>query len=534
MANIAVVPLTEQLINAMARSTGDYSSLHMNSEFARRTRYRQRIVHGMLPIALAYMLYTNGRANRLQLCLEKLVCRFTGALCINDEIMFSFSDGSSEDQILFEIRNVRDQSVATSGQFFFRVSERVAQESDAPTLFQQPLAEQVLMPTEVLAGREESLTFTATRACMQAWIALLPESLQDRFGSGDADENFNAALAVSTLIGMRLPGRFATFMDLTTQFDADITHGDSVSLRATVASAPSATNRTRLALSWICNGIEIGRGQANTLVNPVNTSSPSSAALRQTMSLGIEGKVALVTGSSRGIGEVTARLLAMHGAKTVVHYYNGQTDALAVVDDIHKNGGSAIAVQGDLRKADDIARMFKEIHAAFGGVDILVNNAVSKFAPNNLLAVSANDYLEELNVSLFGMHECCRLALPHMQEQQWGKIVNLGTIATEEPVSGQSVYIAVKSAVGGYTRSLATEFAQHNIQANMVVPRMTDTSLIASLPRSLVDKLAEESVAGRLLEPLEVAKVIAFLASDWSNPISGQRIVLNQGEIPFL
>ena len=129
---------------------------------------------------------------------------------------------------------------------------------------------------------------------------------------------------------------------------------------------------------------------------------------------------------------------------------------------------------------------------------------------------------------------CCRLALPHMRRQRWGKIVNMGTIATELPVASQNKYITAKSAIVGYTRSLATEVAVDNIQVNLVAPSMTETSLIASLPAALVKRLAEDSADRALLAPIEVAKVVLFLVSNWSTSVSGQQVVLAKGAPPFL
>jgi NAD(P)-dependent dehydrogenase (short-subunit alcohol dehydrogenase family) len=246
------------------------------------------------------------------------------------------------------------------------------------------------------------------------------------------------------------------------------------------------------------------------------------------------GRVALVTGASRGIGEATAKLLAMNGAKVVVHYFRGRQSAQEIVEDIRSEGGVAIACGADLGAEAEILNMFGEAEAALGGIDILVNNAVAEFSPQPFEELSASDYLRELDVSLFGTHACCKRALLHMRSQRWGKMINVGSVATELPPSGQNKYITVKSALAGYTRSLASELARDNIQVNMVVPRMTETSLLAALPPALLTKLAEESVTGRLLQPVEVAKAILFLASDWAGAISGQRLVLNHGEPPFL
>jgi 3-oxoacyl-[acyl-carrier protein] reductase len=121
-----------------------------------------------------------------------------------------------------------------------------------------------------------------------------------------------------------------------------------------------------------------------------------------------------------------------------------------------------------------------------------------------------------------------------MRSKRRGKIINLGSIITEVPVSGQNKYITAKSALVGYTRSLAVEVARDNIQVNLVVPGMTETTLIASLSHGHVAKLIDESPTGQLLQPLDVAKAIVFLASDWADSISGQRLVLSRGEAPFL
>ena len=224
----------------------------------------------------------------------------------------------------------------------------------------------------------------------------------------------------------------------------------------------------------------------------------------------------------------------MHGAKVAVHYFAGAKDAAAIVADITAHGGVAVAVGADLRDEDQIAVMFDAAHKQLGNVDILVNNAIGDFTPKPLMELSAPDYLRAFDVSLFGMHACCKRVLPHMRQQRWGKIVNVGSIATDVPVAGQNKYITAKAAVEGYTRSLAVEVAADNIQVNMVVPAMTDTSLLASLPAALVSRLASEAPAGRLLQPIEVAQAIVLLASDWLAGMSGQRLVLNQGAPPFI
>jgi 3-oxoacyl-[acyl-carrier protein] reductase len=224
----------------------------------------------------------------------------------------------------------------------------------------------------------------------------------------------------------------------------------------------------------------------------------------------------------------------MSGARVAVHYFRGREDAAAIVGDITDNGGLAMPVEADLTDQTAVEKMFADIETGFGPVDILVNNAVGDFSPKPVEELNTSDYLGELNVSLFGMHTCCRLALPHMRRRRWGKIVNMGTVATELPVTSQNRYITAKSAVVGYTRSLAVEVAADNIQVNLVAPGMTETSLIAALPAALVKRLAEDSPGGALLAPIDVAKIVLFLVSNWAASISGQQILLTKGSPPFL
>jgi 3-oxoacyl-[acyl-carrier protein] reductase len=279
----------------------------------------------------------------------------------------------------------------------------------------------------------------------------------------------------------------------------------------------------------------VATGRAGSLVTakPVETISCSEVRERF-VDLGLTDRVALVVGGSRGIGAATAKHLAMLGARVAVHYFRGERDALQIVDDIVAQGGRAMAVAADVRDDAHVASMLAQISERWGDVDILVNCAVNDFLPKSLLDTDWQDYVAELDVSLKGMHQVCRRVIPAMQQKHAGKIILLSTVATEKPAMGQSKYATIKSALTGYVRSLAMELAADAIQVNLVVPNVTQTSLLASLGENLVQRIGQERPDGRVLEPVEVAQSIAFLASRWSNGISGQRLILNQGESIFL
>lgn len=531
----ATIRMTPELVEAMAISTGDFSSIHMDNEFARLSRYRRRVVHGMLPVALAFMIFEAHKSDAVMLdYLSKLSARFHNPIFIDDELRVTLEYDSIQKIVNFEVRRTSDNSIATLGWFAFGELKTLRSNQGPQKLFTKNLTQNSLLPHEIVEGVEDSLDFIASDSCTIAWLAHLPKDVRAKFGEGLVDPNFSLALTVSTLIGMRLPGRFGTFIDLHANFFESTRNGDSINLSGKVKNISSATNRVKLLLSWSNNNCEVGSGCATAMVIPIQFSSIPMSSVQAASSFGVAGRVALITGASRGIGEATAKLLALLGVRVVVHYLHGKKDAENIVKDIKIHGGDAFSVRADLNCISDIDFMFDFVEMNFGKVDILINNAVMQFIPKPIESTSRADFLNELDVTLFGMHQCCIKAIPHMKAQSWGKIINLGTVATENPVSGQNVYISSKSAVIGYTRSLAVELASSNIQVNMVMPKMTKTSLLNSIPLSLINKITNETITGRLLEPLEVAKVIAFLVSEWSNPIVGQRIVLNQGEVPYL
>jgi 3-oxoacyl-[acyl-carrier protein] reductase len=535
--------LRHDVVDAFAALTGDRSSIHMDAEFARRTRFRRPIAHGLLPVS-CLLLRAMLEREQGACWLQQISCRFLSPAYIGDTLELILSDREIGDGLVsyrFDVLNADSGSTAAAG------SIKVAQGAPLPGalyagdergLFFEPLKENSFNADELVPGYAETLNFqptpVATRTLHGILNAQQSKSGPD-IGSNPFDLNLIAMLPVSALIGMRLPGRFATFTELNAKFESAVMPNAEMTLHGEVEKVMIASGRVRISLEWIQGMKVVGRGLASAIISPPSPVGISCKSLNATrLATGIMGKVALVTGASRGIGEATAKLLGMHGAKVAVHYFRGPTDAAAIVDDIRENGGTALAVCADLRNEAMVQRMFETVRGGLGEVDILVNNAVGDYSPKPLESLVARDYLEELSVSLFGLHACCKLALPYMRSKRRGKIINLGSIVAEVPVSGQNKYITAKSAVVGYTRSLAVEVARDNIQVNLVVPRMTETTLIASLAQGLVAKLIDESPTGQLLQPLDVAKAIVFLASDWADSISGQKLVLNQGEVPFL
>jgi NAD(P)-dependent dehydrogenase (short-subunit alcohol dehydrogenase family)/acyl dehydratase len=528
------------LVELFAAATGDRSAIHMEVEFARLTRFRRPIVHGMLPV-LAVLRGASSRWQRDALWLRQFSCRFLNPAHAGERLQLTLSVETSADastHFRFSIADAEGNVLITQGEAAFAAGSAGGRPSESVSCLVRPVEERFLEASGVALGLSEAVAFRAAPAGIRELLAALDNHAAVPGGDcpwATFDPNLASLLPASTLIGMRLPGRLATFTEFDAVFDRPIGADSEIELHGSVEKIQPGRNRLRLSLEWKLQDVTVATGSAAAILNP---SAPIGIGCDEIRSrhigTGIEGRVALVTGASRGIGQAIAKLLAMHGAKVAVHYFRGSRDATATVNDIVQHGGIAIPVRGDLRQEPDIEDMFARVREAFGNVDILVNNAVGEFTPKPFKDLVSRDYLDEIEVSLLGLHACCKRAVESMRARRYGKIVNISTIATETPASGQSKYITAKSAVIGYTRSLAAELARENVQVNLVLPRMTDTSLVASLPRAIVDRIASESPNGELLQPIDVAKAVLFLVSDWATPISGQRILLNQGEAPFI
>ncbi len=535
-----LLELTPELVAAFACASGDHSSIHTDPQFARLTRYRRPIVHGMLPVLCLLLQATATRQSRR--AIKSISCQFQAAASVGDRLHLTWKEAAGDEgECVFAITAAGTGAAITTGRVVFTPAPNRPPPTAAAQdeMLARRLEENALSLAGLKPGLTERISFRAGPGPLRKFRAALDESTLNRNGGFEwqlADPSVLALLPVSALVGMRLPGRFATFTEFEAVFQSWPEAGEALwDLEGTVERVTAASQRARLALAWTVGGTPVARGSAALVVGTERPAAITCAAIRNDhLAPGVAGKVALVTGASRGIGEATAKLLAMQGASVIVHYFQGKADAEAIASEIQANGGRALAVGADLRDETEIEALFQRVGSEWGGVDILVNSAVGEFSPRAHHALTAEDFLAEFKVSLFGLHACCQRALPHMRARRWGKIVNFGTVAVDQPVSGQAKYITVKSALVGYTRSLALETAADNIQVNLVIPAMTETTLLASLPPALLNRMAEESAARRLLQPIDVAKTVLFLASDWAGSISGQRIVLNQGEAPFL
>ncbi len=248
------------------------------------------------------------------------------------------------------------------------------------------------------------------------------------------------------------------------------------------------------------------------------------------MSKKLEGKVAVVTGASKGIGAGIAKALAEEGATVVVNYSSSRQDAERVVAQISARAGKAIAVQGDVSKRADIERLFSEVKSRFGRIDILVNNAGGYgFAP--LEEVTEELFHKQFNLNVLGLLLATKEAVKHMGPEG-GSVINIGSVASSILVPNSAVYAATKAAVDAITGVLAKELGPRKIRVNSINPGMIETEGVhtAGFVGSDFQKMVEtQAPLGRMGQPDDIAPTAVYLASSDSKYMTGETLLVSGG-----
>jgi 3-oxoacyl-[acyl-carrier protein] reductase len=245
----------------------------------------------------------------------------------------------------------------------------------------------------------------------------------------------------------------------------------------------------------------------------------------------LDGKVALVTGASKGIGASIAKHLAEDGASVVVNYASSKAGADKVVTEIVAAGGKAVAIQADVAKSVDIDRLLAETKKTFGKLDVLVNNAgVFEFAP--LENISEEHFHKQFNLNVLGLILTTQKALGYFNGTG-GSVINISSVAGINPPAGASVYSATKGAVDAITKSLAKELGARKIRVNSLNPGMVETEGVHTagfLGTDFHKQIIAQTPLGRIAQPQDIAKVAVFLASDDSGWISGETLLVSGGQ----
>ena len=245
----------------------------------------------------------------------------------------------------------------------------------------------------------------------------------------------------------------------------------------------------------------------------------------------LTGKVAVVTGASKGIGASIAEHLAAEGASVVVNYASSKSGAEAVVKRIHEKGGKALAVQADVSKHEEIKRLFAETKAAYGKLDVLVNNAgIYEFAP--LESITAEHFHKHFNLNVLGLLLTTQEAVK-LIGSTGGSIINMSSIASSMPVATATVYSATKAAVDAITIVLSQELGPRKIRVNSLNPGMVETEGLhaGGLAEGDFRKMMEsQTPLGRIAQPEDIARAAVFFASDDAGWVTGQSLIVSGGQ----
>lgn len=242
----------------------------------------------------------------------------------------------------------------------------------------------------------------------------------------------------------------------------------------------------------------------------------------------LDGKTAIVTGASRGIGAEVARTLAAAGASVIVNYAGSAAAAQAVVSDIEQAGGRAIAVQVDVSDPVGCDGLVRRCVDEFGRVDIVVNNA-GITRDGLLVRMSDDDWRSVIDTNLSGVFYMCRAAGKVMMKQRCGSIVNITSVVGLTGNAGQVNYSAAKAGVVGLTKSVARELASRNVRANAVAPGFIETDMTAELSESVREATRNQIALGAFGTTQDVARAVLFLASDDAAYITGQTLAVDGG-----
>jgi 3-oxoacyl-[acyl-carrier protein] reductase len=248
---------------------------------------------------------------------------------------------------------------------------------------------------------------------------------------------------------------------------------------------------------------------------------------------GATGRVALVTGASSGIGAATARLLAGRGMRVVVNYLRSSKSAEEVVAGIEAAGDQAMAVQADVREAAAVESMVEQVRAAWGGIDVLVHNALIPYAVKPFRDMTWEELGGKLDAEMHAAFAVTKAVLPAMTEQGWGRIIYLGTGLSRRPREGMIALGTAKAALEQFARYVAQELGPQGITVNVVAPGPVEDTRMARMADVFDDAHKQRQVAatplGRLANPADVAQAVAFYASEDNAFMTGTTAAVNGG-----
>lgn len=240
----------------------------------------------------------------------------------------------------------------------------------------------------------------------------------------------------------------------------------------------------------------------------------------------LEGKIALVTGGSRGIGAAIARELGRQGATVVINYNHSNEHAQNVVTEIEAMGSTAVAIQADIAESEPTRKLVDETISRFGRIDILVNNA-GITRDKSFRKMNEEEWHKVIDTNLSSAFNTCTVAIHKMMEQKYGRIINISSIVGQAGAFGQTNYAAAKAGLIGFTKALALETARGGITVNAICPGYIGTEMVKAMPDDVLSKVVEKVPMQRLGTPQEIAEAVVFICN--AAYMTGQCININGG-----
>ncbi len=550
--------LSQDMVDQFVDLTGDFSSLHRDELFATRSMYRTNVVHGMLPLLFISALPVCSPDNAT--CFfNKISARFLKPVYVNDQLLLQsevLEILPEQNTITFEftIRKDQTQTIVTTGRFTLTYKESLINNefhllpdtnNAGKCLILDHLEEKEKLLEQISKGDQENFRFLVSP---QHALALY-KIIQKRIGAphlSDASHwqtrcdtsNLLSTSLFSTFAGLVMPGKYASFLNFDVTFNKNIQWNTRYTFSGTVKFKSPLTSILVENIS-ICETenrmTSNASGKIQVKVNDLSYQMPSIEFLRENeMDLKLKDKVVLITGASRGIGETTAKLFSLHGSKVIVNYNKNKESAQKVVDEIISGGGEACAIQADVSDHWQVKEMVSSAYGKYGMIHILINNAHHDARPGPFLELTWDDFQKDVDVTIKGAVHCCQEVLPLMIKHKFGKIINISTIAVDNPLPGNTKYVTAKSALVGLTRSLAVEYAPYNITVNIVEPGFVETDLTQYVPKMFLQDIKNSNPMQRNASPGDVAKAIVTMASSLASYTTGQKFIVSGGVPPFL
>ena len=245
----------------------------------------------------------------------------------------------------------------------------------------------------------------------------------------------------------------------------------------------------------------------------------------------LKGKAAIVTGAGSDKGAAICELLAFEGASVTINYLKNKENAESVLKKVKENGGKAIVFKADVTRKEDVDEMAKETLKQFGSIDILVNTVHGAIKRRTFEETEWAEYVENLNGTIQGAYNCCRAVIEEMKNKKWGRIINIIDNMVNEPVKGYNSYISAQSAMTGFTRSLAVDLGEYDITVNSINTGFTLARKTPHVPLHIQEAIAKQTPLKRLALPTDIARAVLFFASDWSDFVTGNCLVVNGGKV---